>query len=153
MVSDDDYGWTEHLTLCDRNTLDDGNSMSHVKMGALFSTAQRPEYESAIVDREQIPKEHNMYKYLLVTAMIVSATFLAPMSIAAAVRPTQASGAKVQVRVFDRSHKDYHTWDDNEDSTYRKYLSDNHKPYHPIAKISRKQQTDYWNFRHADSKK
>jgi len=41
-------------------------------------------------------------------------------------------------------------WDDQEDRTYRSYLSDNHQAYRPIAKLSAKRQTAYWDSRHTD---
>ena len=62
--------------------------------------------------------------------------------------PTAALAQGVSVRVYDRSHKDYHQWNDDEDRTYRQYLTQNHRSYRPIAKTSRKQQAAYWQFRH-----
>jgi hypothetical protein len=59
----------------------------------------------------------------------------------------------VSVRVYDRAHKDYHVWDDQEDQNYRRYLNDNHQKYRPIARISNKRQTEYWNSRHANDKR
>ena len=55
---------------------------------------------------------------------------------------------KKQKRVYDRSHKDYHNWDDNEDRAYRQYLGDQHIVYRDISKLKRNQQTAYWNWRH-----
>jgi len=54
-----------------------------------------------------------------------------------------------QARVYDRSHKDYHNWDDNEDRSYRQYLGDRHKDYREYSKLNRSEQTAYWNWRHS----
>ncbi len=51
-------------------------------------------------------------------------------------------------RVYDSAHKDYHEWNANEDQTYHQYLKDNHKKDHDWSKASKKEQTDYWNWRH-----
>jgi hypothetical protein len=93
-----------------------------------------------------------MHRFRFLSFLIVTAAVLLPVSTRAAVGP-QGTKATVQVRVYDRSHKDYHVWDDQEDQTYRKYLSDNHQTYRPIAKLNSKQQSTYWNFRHTDDRK
>jgi hypothetical protein len=103
---------------------------------------------------DSFQKEHNMYERRLLSALIVTAALLAPGSGQAAAAQERAvvKAGPVTLRVYDRSHKDYHVWDDQEDHTYRQYLSDNHKTYRPIAKLSNKQQTAYWNTRHTDKK-
>jgi hypothetical protein len=55
---------------------------------------------------------------------------------------------KKDTRVYDRSHKDYHNWDDNEDRAYRQYLGDNHQNYREYSRLNNKQQNTYWNWRH-----
>jgi hypothetical protein len=54
----------------------------------------------------------------------------------------------LDVRIYDRSHKDYHTWNADEDRTYRQYLTDNHRPYRALNRQSKKQQAEYWKWRH-----
>jgi len=51
-------------------------------------------------------------------------------------------------RYYDRSHKDYHEWNSNEDQRYREYLNEHHKEYHDFAKAKRREQEDYWKWRH-----
>lgn len=55
---------------------------------------------------------------------------------------------QVQVRVYDRAHRDYHNWDDNEDRTYRIYLGQQHRDYREYNRLHRRQQNQYWNWRH-----
>jgi hypothetical protein len=52
-------------------------------------------------------------------------------------------------RVYDRAHKDYHNWDDNEDHYYRQYLGEKHSEYRPFVEIKVKDQNAYWNWRHS----
>jgi hypothetical protein len=101
-------------------------------------------------------KEHNMRGHPLLSSLIVTAALLAPglgQAVTAAQVRAEVNVGPVAVRVYDRSHKDYHVWDDQEDQTYRQYLSDNHRTYRPIAKLSNRDQTRYWNSRHENEKR
>ena len=96
-----------------------------------------------------------MHAHRFLSSLIVTAALLAPglgQAVAGAQTRAAVQVGPIGVRVYDRAHKDYHVWDDQEDRTYRAYLSDNHQTYHPIAKLSAKRQTAYWNTRHADDK-
>ena len=53
-----------------------------------------------------------------------------------------------QQRYYDSSHKDYHQWTDNEDRAYHQYVNEKHLHDRPFDKISKKQQTQYWSWRH-----
>jgi hypothetical protein len=79
-----------------------------------------------------------------VATLFLTAALGAPVAMAAAPAP-QA----VQVRVYDRDHKDYHNWDDRENRSWGLYLSQNHKKSHEFAKSNRKEQSEYWNWRHS----
>jgi hypothetical protein len=97
-----------------------------------------------------------MHEHRFLSSLIVTAALLAPglgLGIAGAQNRAAVKVGSVTVRVYDRSHKDYHVWDDQEDQRYRKFLSDNHRTYRPIAKLSNKRQATYWNSRHADDKR
>jgi hypothetical protein len=48
----------------------------------------------------------------------------------------------------DRAHKDTHEWNNDEDQRYRRYLEEHHKKYHQFSKASKREQNDYWNWRH-----
>lgn len=78
-------------------------------------------------------------------SMILAAAMITPSVTLAAALPQEAS---VQVRVYDRDHKDYHNWDDREDHAYRQYLTDNHRSYRVYAKQNHSTQKAYWNWRH-----
>ena len=94
-----------------------------------------------------------MHDHRFLSSLVVTAALLAPglgLGAAAAEDRVAVKAGPVTLRVYDRSHKDYHVWDDQEDQRYRKYLNDNNRKYQPIAKLSNKRQAAYWNSRHTD---
>jgi hypothetical protein len=86
---------------------------------------------------------HRAHRYL--ASLFLIAAIAAPLSLIAVPAPQEAS---VQVRVYDKEHKDYHTWDDNENRSWVQYQTDNHKTQQDFSKANSKEQSQYWNFRH-----
>jgi len=82
--------------------------------------------------------------YTYAALLFLSAGLMAPVSIMAA--PPQDVG--VQVRVYDAGHKDYHNWDDNENRAWGQYLANNHRKAHEYKKAPKREQSQYWNWRH-----
>jgi hypothetical protein len=87
---------------------------------------------------------HRPHRYL--ASFFLTAALAAPLSIMATPTPQEAG---VQVRVYDSHHKDYHNWDDNENRAWNQYLTENHRDAHEYAKSNKREQTQYWNWRHA----
>jgi hypothetical protein len=58
----------------------------------------------------------------------------------------QAQGS--EPRMYDRAHKDYHNWNTEEDRMYRQYLTEHHHKYREFQRMSKKQQNEYWKWRH-----
>jgi len=87
---------------------------------------------------------HHLNRY--VASLFLAAAIAGPMSIMAVPRP---EGATVQIRVYDRNHKDYHNWDDRENHAWGVYLTTNHRPQHEYAKSNKREQDQYWNWRHS----
>jgi type III secretory pathway component EscR len=85
-----------------------------------------------------------MHRY--VGPLVLAAAMVAPALLAT---KANAQEATVQVRVYDRNHKDYHNWDDREDRAYRNYLSEQHRDYREYNRQNRKEQNHYWNWRHS----
>jgi hypothetical protein len=81
-----------------------------------------------------------------VTSLFLAATLVVPVAILAAPAPQEA---RVQVRVYDRDHKDYHNWDDNENRSWGQYLNEKHKNSHEFSKANKREQSSYWNWRHS----
>jgi len=82
----------------------------------------------------------------LVLATTLAATIAAPIVASAAMAPREA--ASIQIRFFDRSHRDYHVWNDSEDRSYRQYLIERHRRYLAFQRQRRAEQTAYWRWRH-----
>jgi hypothetical protein len=83
--------------------------------------------------------------HLHIASFILTAALAAPVSLVAAAVPQDAS---VQVRVYDKDHKDYHNWDDHENQQWHVFLTENHRKDHEFAKSNKKEQSEYWNWRH-----
>jgi len=97
---------------------------------------------------------HRGYQYLF-SFFVLTAALAAPSTMSAAAMPLDNGRQeenhrddKDHNRVYDRDHKDYHNWDDNEDRSYRAYLGERHREYHPFAELKEKEQRAYWNWRH-----
>jgi hypothetical protein len=87
------------------------------------------------------------------TSRYLSFLFLTAALTASAV-PKGAAAQEVVVtqgdhtRYYDRNHRDYHEWNDREDRSYRVYLGERHRDYREFRLTTRRQQSDYWNWRH-----
>ena len=80
------------------------------------------------------------------SSLILATVIASPVALLAAPRPNDGG---VQVRVYDTHHKDYHNWDDRENHAWGVYLTNNHKKNHEFTKSSKKEQNNYWNWRHS----
>ena len=65
-----------------------------------------------------------------------------------ALLPAAAQAQGVELRFYDRSHRDYHRWDRDEDQRYRAYLAERHRRYLAFQRASRQRQREYWRWRH-----
>jgi hypothetical protein len=97
---------------------------------------------------------HRGYRYCF-SFFVLSAALAAPPAMSGATRP-QDSGRQEdhrrddndRNRFYDRTHRDYHNWDDNEDRSYRQYLGETHREYRPFTEVKQREQRAYWNWRH-----
>jgi hypothetical protein len=51
-------------------------------------------------------------------------------------------------RYYDKNHKDYHQWNENEGRSYSVFLNENHIKVHVFSKAKPAEQQQYWNWRH-----
>jgi hypothetical protein len=92
-------------------------------------------------------EDYNMHlSHRYIASLFLTAALVAPVAIMAAPAPQEAN---VQLRFYDRQHKDYHNWDDNENRSWGHYLTQNHRNAHEFSKASRREQSKYWNYRHS----
>jgi hypothetical protein len=83
-------------------------------------------------------------KSLLISSLFLSAALVAPLAIRANAAPQHVS-----VRVYDRDHRDYHNWDDREVHSYQLFRGEHPKYNVTFNKTNRRQQREYWNWRHS----
>jgi len=79
---------------------------------------------------------------------VIGTIFLAAAIVAPAAVVANAQEGNVQVRVYDRDHRDYHNWDDREDHAYRRYLVENRREYVEYNGQRERDQRNYWKWRH-----
>jgi hypothetical protein len=103
------------------------------------------------LSREEVYVHHNYH--LILSRLFLTASLAAPSAMNAASKP-QDNGRQEEHRdhnhnrMYDRDHRDYHNWNDNEDRSYRVYLGERHREYHPFVELRVKEQRAYWNWRH-----
>jgi hypothetical protein len=101
------------------------------------------------ISKSEIPKTegYNMMNRTrrYIASFFLTAALAGPVSMMAAPSPQ----AGVQVRIYDRNHKDYHYWNDHENHLWVHFLVINHRRHHEFASASRREQAEYWNWRHA----
>ena len=83
-----------------------------------------------------------MHRFLILTAFVLSAAFVAPVAARADDRNHQ------EKRYYDRDGRDYHTWNNNEDRAYRQYLEEQRREYRVFPKMRAPQQREYFRWRH-----
>jgi hypothetical protein len=92
-------------------------------------------------------EDYNMHlanRYI--TSLFLTAALATPVVMMAIPSPQEDHN---QNRVYDKQHKDYHNWDDNENKAWGQYRTENHKDSREYSKASKKEQSQYWNYRHA----
>jgi hypothetical protein len=82
-----------------------------------------------------------------VTSLFLTAALAVPVALIAAAPVPQES--RDQKRVYDRQHKDYHNWDDNENRAWGQFQTENHRNSHEFSRANKREQSQYWNWRHA----
>ncbi len=95
---------------------------------------------------------HRGYRYL--SSFLLTAALAAPVATMAAARPQDDRNQENRQgennkRYYDRGHKDYHTWDGNEDRQYQRYQTE-HRQKRAFVQLSTRQQRAYWNWRHSN---
>jgi hypothetical protein len=92
-------------------------------------------------------EDYNMHRaHGFIASLFLTAALAAPVSMMAAPRPQTAS---VQVRIYDKTHKDFHPYDDNEKQVYTQFRG-THKTYNEdLTRETPKHQEVYFNYRHA----
>ena len=95
---------------------------------------------------------HRGYRFL--SSLFLTAALATPVAMMAAATPQDKDDRNQEnrqgennKRYYDKSHKDYHTWDGNEDRQYQRYQAERHET-RDFGRLSKKQQGAYWSWRH-----
>jgi len=75
-------------------------------------------------------------------------TLVAALGGSVLIPATANAQSGVELRFYDRSHRDYHHWNRNEDRFYREYLNEHRYRYRAFSHMNKKQQREYWRWRH-----
>jgi len=92
------------------------------------------------------------YQYL--SSLLLTAALAAPVAMRAAASPRddrkdENRQGEINKRYYDKGHKDYHTWDSNEDRSYQRYQTEHHQR-RAFVQLNNRQKTVYWNWRHSN---
>jgi hypothetical protein len=98
-------------------------------------------------DNLNLGEDYNMnLAHRYVTSLFLTAALAAPAALLAAPAPQED---RDQHRVYDKQHKDYHNWDENENRAWGQYQTQHHKSSHEFSNANKREQSQYWNWRHA----
>lgn len=86
-----------------------------------------------------------MHRFLVLSALVLSTALVD--SIAARTDDSNHH----EKRYYDRTGRDYHTWNNTEDRAYRAYLQEHQQNYRKFNKVNRSQQQQYFKWRHEHS--
>ena len=90
-------------------------------------------------------------RYFLIryfSPMLVVGALAMPIASKAMSGPQEDHDRDHKNRVYDREHKDYHNWDENENRAWIRFNTENHRETHEFAKANRREQAEYWKWRH-----
>ena len=97
---------------------------------------------------------HRGYRYL--SSFLLTAILAAPVAMMAAASPQDRDDRNQEnrhsennKRYYDKGHKDYHTWDGNEDRSYQRYQTERHQK-RAFVELNNRQQGAYWSWRHSN---
>jgi hypothetical protein len=101
------------------------------------------------------PKENDVHRgYRFLSSLFLTAALATPVAMMAAASPQDKDDRNQEnrqgennKRYYDKGHKDYHTWDGNEDRQYQRYQTERHEN-RAFGQLSKKQQGAYWSWRH-----
>jgi hypothetical protein len=88
------------------------------------------------------------------SSLLLTAALAAPIAMMAAATPQddkreENRQVEINKRYYDKGHKDYHTWNSDEDRSYQRYQTEHHEK-RAFVQLNNHQQTVYWNWRHSN---
>lgn len=77
-----------------------------------------------------------------IASLLLTAALTAPLGVALIAAPPASAAAQE-----DRDHHD-RKWDDHEQAAWGRFLAEKHRKDHDYAKSKKKEQEEYWAWRH-----
>ena len=81
-----------------------------------------------------------------IPAYCIAAALLCGIALTAPV--VKAEDRQDTRRYYDKTHKDYHQWNENENKNYNLFLGEKHIQLHVWKKARPTEQRQYWQWRH-----
>ena len=78
------------------------------------------------------------------TVGISSVAYAAPQTR----QQTRQQQQQTDRRIYDRTHRDYHVWNDSEEQAYRQWLMERRLKNQEWRRMNRNRQAEYWRWRH-----
>ena len=82
-------------------------------------------------------KFKNSHKHF--ASLLLTAALTAPLGAALVATPASAAG---------QEDRDHHRWDEHEQAAWGRFLAEKHRKEHEYAKAKKKEQEEYWAWRH-----
>jgi hypothetical protein len=75
-----------------------------------------------------------------IASLLLTAALTAPLGAALFMAPSATAAAQ--------DHHDERKWDDHEQAAWGRFLAEKHRKDHDYTKSKKKEQEEYWNWRH-----
>ncbi|SRR5579859_2312075 len=84
------------------------------------------------------------------SSLLLIGSLAAPLTVLAQDRDHDRDDRNKNQRIYDRGHKDYHQWNDNENRAYRQWHDERYhdRDFREYNRLNRKERDEYWNWRH-----
>ncbi len=82
----------------------------------------------------------------ILSSLVVGITLLAPVAVFA--QDHDRRDSQQTQRYYDRQNKDWHEWNGNENNYYQRYSQQNHVNNKDFKRLSKRQQDQYFRWRH-----
>jgi hypothetical protein len=119
-----------------------------------------PDFQLRKSTVKELYEMHRLPKYL--SSFLLTAALVGPAAIGVSARQqdshqgvdsrrdTRGNGDNRETRrVYDENRRDWHEWNDNEEHSYRAYLTERHRDYRDFFQVDARGQRDYWTWRHS----
>jgi|SRR5579863_687156 len=95
-------------------------------------------------------------RIVCIHAFLLTAALTTPAALRASALPNSSrrpanlqQDNRQQGRVYDQQRHEWHDWNENEERAYRQFLAENRRDYREFARLSDREQSEYWNWRHS----